>query len=222
LISCVAIVAVSGPSIRADVPPNPGVKSVPVETVIEVNDPFPDYVFFESHIEIDPALFGRRTTGPPPIDPRRPKPKFTAPVEIELSPEQPIRFAARLDIQQQYYAIPRAALDQFPDREQLIAAVHQGSVAAAAWSICQRTAEIPVQDPHTFVVERYRLERTANGVAFTPLKPSWFDRHSNSGRYLWIFAGVLAAAGVVGIGFWWVRCFRRKRSGSNESPADQL
>src|SRR5215204_2345553 len=102
-----AIVLLTVP-VSADSSPPPGIKPVPVITVIEVAEPFPDYVFFECHVSTpDERDYGWYTTLRK-AEANNPRP-FSPLSEIDLAPGKPVRFSAGRGTQREVYAVPRGA-----------------------------------------------------------------------------------------------------------------
>ena len=92
--------------VSADSSPPPGIKPIPVITVIEVAEPFPDYVFFECHVSTpDERDYGWNTTLRK-AEANHPRP-FSPLSEIDLAPGKPVRFSAGRGTQYEVYAVPR-------------------------------------------------------------------------------------------------------------------
>jgi hypothetical protein len=193
---------------RADSRPPAGVKVVPATTVIEIDEPFSDYVFLESHITVEPGPRFPGDTVHPVHLPRT----FSPLAEFELAPGWPARFSPHPNLQQHVYAVPRAALEQFPDRAKLIDALHAESVTGAGWHLCQPTEQIPAAEPGASVEVRYRVERTGDGrVQFTRVRTTRSRDGEEIVRYA--VAGVAVAAALAGLGLWLALRRRSARSG---------
>jgi hypothetical protein len=196
----------TGRPARADSRPPAGVKVVPATTVIEIAEPFPDYVFLESHITVEPGPRFPRDTVRPVDLPRT----FSPPEEFDLAPGRPARFPPRPNVQQHVYAVPRTALDQFPDRGTLLDALDAGTVPGVGSHLCQATEQIPAAQPSASVEVRYRVERTPDGrVEFTRLGTTR-SRDGDSATFRWAVAGVVAAVALAGLGLWWAGRGRMK------------
>jgi hypothetical protein len=193
------LVLATGRPARADSRPPVGVKTVPATTVIEVAEPFPDYVFLESHITVEP---GPRFPGDTvrPVDPPR---TFSPLAEIDLAPGRPAVFPPRHNIQQHVYAVPRAAVDQFPDRGKLLDALHAGTVPGAGWHLCQASEQLPTADRGASVEVRYRVERTRDGrVEFTRIGTTPSDDDGSETTVRYAVAGIAATVALAGLGLW--------------------
>ena len=206
--------------VSADSTPPPGIKPIPVITVIEVAEPFPDYVFLECHVSVS-VLTEREyrwNTTLRTAEANNPRP-FSPLAEINLAPGKPARFAGGRGTQYEVYAVPRAALDRYPDRGDLFAALRDHTVPGAAWHLCKATEGVRFGDTRSDVVLRYRVDRTsADGrVVFTPLgedRSGAYDVDAVSSMVRWAVAGVAAAVAVVGLGLWWSRRVRVNGRGS--------
>jgi hypothetical protein len=192
----------------ADSRPPVGVKSVPATTVIEIAEPFPDYVFLESHIIVEPGPRFPRDT----VHPVHPPRTFSPLAELDLAPGWPARSSPQPNLQQHVYAVPRAALEQFPDRGELSNALHAGKVPGAGWHLCQPTEQIPAAQPSASVEVRYRVERTADGrVEFTRIGTTRSRDGEEIVRYA--VAGIAVAAALAGLGLWLAHRRRLVRNG---------
>ena len=223
-----AIVFVAGPA-SADSTPPPGIKPIPVITVIEVAEPFPDYVFLECHVAVSTLTEQeyRWNTTLRKAEAEKPRP-FSTLAEIDLAPGKPARFPGGRGTQYEVYAVPRAALDRFPDRGELFAALRKHAVPGTGWHLCKATEGVRFGDPRSDVVLRYRVDRTptGDGVVFTPLgedRSGAYDldaeTRARESMFRWAVAGVAAAVAVAGFGLWVARRPRPNTTGLSQPPA---
>jgi len=192
------LVLATGRLALADSRPPAGVKVVPATTVIEIAEPFADYVFLESHISVEPGPRFPRDTIHPVAPPRT----FSPLAEFDLAPGRPARLPPRANVQQHVYAVPRTALEQFPDPGKLLDALHAGTVPGAGWHLCQTTEQIPAAEPGASVEVCYRVERTGDGrVQFTRVGTTRSRDGEEIVRYAVV--GIAAALALAGLGLWW-------------------
>lgn len=204
------LVALAGSAAaRADVAPPPGTKRVPVTTVVEAAEEFPDVVFLASSSSTD--------FEPPSPDGKAGGWQVRHSVSaVSLRPGQPARNTGGRRSGSILYAIPKAAADKTPDRDQLLKDVAAGKVPGAAHVAFGSVAELPAADRRAELTVRYRVERTAGGVQFTrldrtdapaaagePEGPSSVPAPlSGSSSWRWIVAGAAAAAALILGGLW--------------------
>jgi hypothetical protein len=206
------LVLATGRPARADSRPPVGVKVVPATTMIELAEPFPDYVFLESHITVEPGPRFPRDT----VHPVHPPRTFSPLAEFDLAPGWPARFSPHPDLQQHVYAVPRAALEQFPDRAKLLDALHAEKVPGAGWHLCGSTEQIPAAQPSASVEVRYRVERTGDGrVQFTRVVTTRSEDGEETFR--WAVAAAAAAVALGGFGLWLAHRRRPARTGTTPS-----
>jgi hypothetical protein len=176
--------------------------------VIEIAEPFPDYVFLESHITVEPGPRFPRDT----VHPVNPPHSFSPLAEFDLAPGRPARFPPQPNVPQHVYAVPRAALERFPDRAKLLDALHARTVPGAGWHVCQATEQLPAAGPGASTEVRYRVERTAEGrVEFTRVGTTRSSDGEEFVRY--VVGGTAAAVALAGLGLWWAGRRNRKPAG---------
>jgi hypothetical protein len=208
---------------RADVGPPPGKKVVPVTTVVEVTEDFPDFAFF--------AVTFSSTPGPPPYGG-----SSSSPTLHFFVPGTTIKWTGGRRSGGGLYAIPRAEAEkdlywkgylkrfeeQNPRKHTSIGtsdevwvaragAVAKGEIPGAVSTRFGGSEQLPVSDPREAITETFRVVRTPAGVAF--VKP---DAPPQDGRaegdpaldppaafpWKWVAVGALASVGVILGGVW--------------------
>jgi hypothetical protein len=224
-----AAVMILAVPVSADSTPPPGIKPIPVITVIEAAEPFPDCVFLECHVTTSTLSEQeyRWNTTLRKAEADKPRP-FSPLAEIDLAPGRPARFQGGRGTQYEVYAVPRAALGRFPDREELFAALRTQAVPGTGWHLCQASEGVRFGDPRSDVVLRYRVDRTpaGDGVVFTPLgedRSGAYDQDAETrarvSKFRWAVAGVAAAVALAGFGLWFARRPRPNTARPTQPPA---
>lgn len=177
---------------QADIGPPAGKKSVPVTTVVEVADDFPDYAFFEVSYSSRP--------GPPPVGGT----SVSATLHFFV-PGTTVKATGDRRSGGSLYAVPRAVAEQNPhwkgflkDFEkqtppkqlsisasdeawvQLARSVKKGEVRGALSIRFGGSEDVPTGDPRTEITETYRLARTPAGIAF--VSPNGAEAGSDGGK----------------------------------------
>ncbi len=205
---------------RADVAPPPGKKVIPVTTVVEATESFPDYAFFES---------GSRTYYGSPAPPTKEGPPPEPPgwrtdswaTRVDVSPGQRVsRTGGRRD-GATLFAIPKAAAAARPDANELLRAARANKVPGSAFIPFGVTREIPTSDPRTEITVRYRVARTPAGVAFVDAddavppgdvlkcgndgpEESTYEVAGRAVPWRWVAAGGASSLALVLAGVWFV------------------
>ena len=214
---------------RADIGPPTGKKAVPVTTIVEATEAFPDYAFFAVSFSSSP--------GPPPSGGTSISPTlhfFVPGTTIKATGDR--RSGGTL------YAVPKSVAEsnihwkgfaadfakQNPPKHMSISgsdeswaalgrSVQKGEVPGAVKIRFGGSEEVPLADPRTAITENYRIIRTPAGVAF--VKP---DEPAPGGRvegdrsaersafpWMWIVAGA-AGFGSMLLGGLWLALRSRK------------
>ena len=201
---------------RADVAPPAGKKRVPVTTVVEVTEAFPDYVFVEAGSS---TYYG----SPPPTKDGSPSepPGWRTDSwanRVHLAPGQPASRTGGFRDGATLYAIPKAAADAEGDANKLTRAVRENAIPGAAWVSFGSTRELPVADPRNAVTIQYRVARTPAGITFVDADAPTGDGPNDepavevAGRavpWRWVAAGGASSLAVVLAGVWVVWRIRK-------------
>lgn len=210
---------------RADVGPPPGTKAVPVTTIVEATEDFPDYAFIETSFSSRP--------GPPPHggSSRSISFHFFLPgTTIKASGDW--RSGGRL------FAVPRSVMEKYSSWKDYVDAAkhnpgtHARISASDDWFDLTRSVSkgevpgatsirfggheaLPVADARTAITETYRIVRTPAGVAF--VKPEDVGRtegdptleQTATSPWMWVVAGGAAFGSILLGGLWLVLRSRR-------------
>lgn len=149
--------------------------------------------------------------------------------EVPLSSSRTARISGERQNRFSLYAVPRAALAQYPDRGKLIGAIGRKEVGGSAEldlnSLVEKDGKIDLGagGQNVDLVVRYRLEPSpsGDGVVFTRVngqaatEDPGGSRPADSGgpgeaRVRWIVAGVAAALAASVFGFWLAGRLRRR------------
>lgn len=221
---------------RADIGPPAGKKTIPVTTVVEVTEDFPDFAFF--------AVSYSSSPGPPPSG------GYSASPTLHFFvPGTTIKWTGDRRSGGSLYAIPRAEAEknlfwkghlkdfekQNPRKHLSIGtsdeawiergqAVKKGEIPGAVSVRFGGREDVPTSDPRNAITETYRVVRTPGGVAFVkpeepPLRPTGEPGErgecGNSGPepsipWKWIVVGGLGSFGIVLGGVWLVLRFTNR------------
>jgi hypothetical protein len=227
---------------HADIGPPAGKKGIPVTTIIEVTEDFPDYAFFETSYSSTP--------GPPPHGGSSSSVTFHF-----FVPGTTMKRTGDRRSGGGLYAMPRAEAEKIPGWKGYAAdaAKHQpnkhatiGTSETQQWFAIGRSIKngeipgaittrfggsenVPTDDPRTSITETFRVVRTPGGVAFVnpddpAAKP---DKHRVDGDvpastesessipWKWIVVGAVGSFGLILGGVWLVMRFAN-RGGSHE------
>jgi|GEM_PF-5873635 len=221
-----SIALCTGAAARADIGPPPGKKLVPVTTVVETVEDYPDYAFFEIRYHSSP--------GPPPHGGQ------TRSVTLHFfAPGTSIQATGAARSGGTLYAVPRStaerisgwhdlatkATKQIPMKHMAIPfsdarwmalaqAVNQGEVPGSSCLPFGTTAELPTTDPREAITVTYRIKRTSAGIEFlhpdeTPQELrrvkhrdiEWDDALS----WRWVMVGGLIAIALLLVGRTFIR-----------------
>jgi hypothetical protein len=218
----------AAPHALADVGPPAGKKSVPVTTVIEVADDFPDYAFFEVSYSSTP--------GPPPHGGTS-----VSPTLHFVVPGTTLKATGDRRSGGSLYAVPRAVAEanphwrgfrrdfetQVPPKHlaisssdgawvRLAQSVKKGEVPGGLSIRFGGSEDLPTGDPRAEITETYRLARTPTGVAF--IRPDGAEagidggKCGNRGRSASLLAAGVAFSLALLLGGAWVawRISRRR------------
>ncbi|MCI0700489.1 MAG: hypothetical protein L0241_05350 [Planctomycetia bacterium] len=218
---------------RADIGPPPGKKIIPVTTVVEVTDSFPDYAFFE--------ISWSSTPGPPPHG------GASRSVTLHFFvPGSSIKDTGARRSGSRLYAVPTSVAEKLgwkgfaadaaknsPTAHSTVSAgdeqwfelarsINAGEVPGAIAIPFGTTEEAPTNDTRTAITVEYRVVRTPAGVEF--VRPDELTPTGTCGEraeggntesestipWRWIVAGGAASAALVLGGVWFARRqFRR-------------
>jgi hypothetical protein len=202
----------------ADAGPPAGKKSVPVTTVVGVAEDFPDYAFFEVSYSSRPGpphggtsvsttlhFVVPGTTLQATGDRRSGGTLYAVPRAVVESAAQWKDFLAAFEKQ----PAPKHLAITTSDATwvQLAQAVRKGEIPGAASIRFGGSDDLPADDPRTEVTERYRVARTAEGVAFVredraePAEQGGPRRLEKVALWRWVAAGIATAValGLAGV-----------------------
>jgi hypothetical protein len=203
----------------ADLSPPVWTNHSSVTTILEVSEPFPDYVIWRVTTYRTRGLGIDRTKNPSTLASLT----YSA-EEVSVEPGQSARITGDIARPYSIYAVPRSATDPGREPSEMIMTVNQGKVPGTArLSLDALESWDAPRDQSEFVV-RYRLERTPDGIVFTRMTAdgtSTFEGNSIGQRYRWMLAGAFAAVGAIAAGLWWARRAKKNTAAPIASPSDQ-
>jgi hypothetical protein len=211
-------------------------KVVPVTTVVDTAEDFPDYAFFEVSYSTRP--------GPPPHGGTSQSTTLHF-----FIPNSVIKASGSRRAGGALYAVPRAVAEKMPGWKDLAAdaakqsppkhvsiptgeeawlqlarSVVKGEVPGATAIRFGGSAQVPESDSRNVIVETYRITRTAGGVAFVAPATGGLDQRGDCGNsdsgavsvlgsslpWRWVAAGGMGALALVLGGVWLVWWLARR------------
>jgi hypothetical protein len=193
-----------------DAAPPPGRKLVPVTSIVEAAEAFPDYVFF--------TLSTTTHFAPPGKDDKDGKINGgdwrtdVSTTIVTLAPDKPVQETGSRRSGSTLFAVPKAVADKRDDLRKLAEDVGANTVPGSAFVILGWTRELAATDSRDVFTARFRAERRPDGIDFVALTDAdgrlvgtveGGDEPSKATSIpVWIIAGVLSAVGIVLAALW--------------------
>jgi hypothetical protein len=146
--------------------PPPGIKYIPVTTIVEAEEEFPEYVIVSISWRWNfppprpPAKTVGKTADPPPLSKTRSMPVIEL---VTIAPGQPLTHKGSARVGRVIYAVPKGVLADYADLEKLGLALLNNDVAEARSHPFRSTREQNADDPRTEIVLHYRFQKAPDG-----------------------------------------------------------